>query len=36
VGRAATSAVVTTWVGLFVVDFFLSLLLFGHSAVAPH
>jgi|GEM_PF-6542245 hypothetical protein len=25
VGRSATSAVVTTWVGLFVVDFFLSL-----------
>lgn len=27
-GRAATSAVVTTWVSLFVVDFFISLLLF--------
>lgn len=36
VGRAATSAVVTTWVGLFVVDFFLSLVLFGGSGVAPH
>lgn len=35
VGRAATAAVVTTWVGLFVVDFFLSLLLF-HGAVALH
>ncbi|MFM7221225.1 MAG: MlaE family lipid ABC transporter permease subunit [Nodosilinea sp.] len=31
VGRSATAAVVTTWVGLFVVDFFVSLLLF-HSA----
>ncbi|MBE9140325.1 MlaE family lipid ABC transporter permease subunit [Nodosilinea sp. LEGE 07088] len=36
VGRAATSAVVTTWVGLFVVDFFLSLLLFGGTGVALH
>jgi phospholipid/cholesterol/gamma-HCH transport system permease protein len=36
VGRAATSAVVTTWVGLFVVDFFLSLVLFGSSGLAPH
>ncbi len=36
VGRAATSAVVTTWVGLFVVDFFLSLVLFGGSGLAPH
>ncbi len=36
VGRAATSAVVTTWVGLFVVDFFLSLVLFGGSGGAPH
>lgn len=36
VGRAATSAVVTTWVGLFVVDFFLSLLLFGGGDIAPH
>ncbi|MFM7323861.1 MAG: MlaE family lipid ABC transporter permease subunit [Nodosilinea sp.] len=31
VGRSATAAVVTTWVGLFVVDFFVSILLF-HSA----
>jgi phospholipid/cholesterol/gamma-HCH transport system permease protein len=36
VGRAATSAVVTTWVSLFVVDFFLSLLLFGSSGMAAH
>ncbi|TVQ07048.1 MAG: MlaE family lipid ABC transporter permease subunit [Leptolyngbya sp. DLM2.Bin27] len=36
VGRAATSAVVTTWVGLFAVDFFLSLVLFGSSGLAPH
>ncbi len=36
VGRAATSAVVTTWVSLFVVDFFLSLVLFGGSGVALH
>jgi phospholipid/cholesterol/gamma-HCH transport system permease protein len=36
VGRAATSAVVTTWVGLFVVDFFLSLLLFGGTGVKLH
>lgn len=28
VGRSATSAVVTTWVALFVVDFFISLMLF--------
>jgi len=34
VGRSATSAVVTTWVGLFVVDFFLSLALF-HAAGGP-
>ncbi|MEL6399327.1 MAG: MlaE family lipid ABC transporter permease subunit [Cyanobacteria bacterium J06626_4] len=27
-GRAATSAVVTTWVGLFVVDFFITVILF--------
>lgn len=27
-GRSATSAVVTTWVGLFVVDFFITVLLF--------
>jgi phospholipid/cholesterol/gamma-HCH transport system permease protein len=36
VGRAATSAVVTTWVGLFVIDFFLSLMLFGGAGVALH
>jgi phospholipid/cholesterol/gamma-HCH transport system permease protein len=36
VGRAATSAVVTTWVGLFVVDFFLSLVMFGGPGVALH
>lgn len=36
VGRAATSAVVTTWVGLFVVDFFLSLALFGSSGLVAH
>ncbi|MEP0926455.1 MULTISPECIES: MlaE family lipid ABC transporter permease subunit [Cyanophyceae] len=36
VGRAATSAVVTTWVGLFMVDFFLSLVLFGGAGLAPH
>jgi phospholipid/cholesterol/gamma-HCH transport system permease protein len=36
VGRAATSAVVTTWVGLFMVDFFLSLVLFGGAGVALH
>ncbi len=36
VGRAATSAVVTTWVGLFVVDFFLSLVLFGGSGLVLH
>ncbi|MGB3312401.1 MAG: MlaE family lipid ABC transporter permease subunit [Nodosilinea sp.] len=36
VGRAATSAVVTTWVGLFIVDFFLSLVLFGGAGVALH
>jgi len=27
-GRSATSAVVTTWVGLFVVDFVITVLLF--------
>jgi phospholipid/cholesterol/gamma-HCH transport system permease protein len=27
-GRSATSAVVTTWVGLFVVDFFITIILF--------
>lgn len=36
VGRAATSAVVTTWVGLFMVDFFLSLVLFGGAGVVLH
>ncbi len=36
VGRSATSAVVTTWVGLFVVDFFLSLILFHTTGVTAH
>lgn len=36
VGRSATAAVVTTWVGLFVVDFFLSLLLFGGAGPVLH
>nr|WP_228052919.1 MlaE family lipid ABC transporter permease subunit [Nodosilinea sp. LEGE 07298] len=36
VGQAATSAVVTTWVGLFIVDFFLSLVLFGGVGGALH
>ncbi|MEB3290385.1 MAG: MlaE family lipid ABC transporter permease subunit [Leptolyngbya sp.] len=36
VGRAATAAVVTTWVGLFVVDFFLSLAFFHGTGVALH
>jgi phospholipid/cholesterol/gamma-HCH transport system permease protein len=36
VGRSATAAVVTTWVGLFVVDFFLSLFLFGGAGPALH
>lgn len=36
VGRSATSAVVTTWVGLFVVDFFLSLALFHTAGAAVH
>lgn len=36
VGRSATSAVVTTWVSLFVVDFFLSLLMFHSLGVAIH
>jgi len=35
VGRSATAAVVTTWVGLFVVDFFISLLLFHSTGVDP-
>ncbi|QQE66847.1 ABC transporter permease [Leptolyngbya sp. BL0902] len=36
VGRAATAAVVTTWVGLFVVDFFLSILVFHGASVTLH
>ncbi len=36
VGRSATAAVVTTWVGLFVVDFFLSLFLFGGAGPVLH
>ncbi len=36
VGRSATSAVVTTWVSLFVVDFFLSLILFQSGGPAVH
>jgi phospholipid/cholesterol/gamma-HCH transport system permease protein len=36
VGRSATSAVVTTWVSLFAVDFFLSLLLFQSGGPALH
>ena len=36
VGRSATAAVVTTWVSLFVIDFFLSLILFGDVGVAIH
>ena len=36
VGRSATAAVVSTWVSLFVIDFFLSLLLFGDVGVAIH
>ncbi|HIK45918.1 MAG TPA: ABC transporter permease, partial [Leptolyngbyaceae cyanobacterium M65_K2018_010] len=36
VGRSATSAVVTTWVSLFVVDFFLSLILFHSTGVTLH
>lgn len=35
VGRSATAAVVTTWVGLFVVDFFISLLLFHSTGIDP-
>lgn len=34
-GRAATSAVVTTWVGLFVIDFFITVLLF-HGLQVMH
>lgn len=33
VGRSATSAVVTTWVALFVVDFFISLMLFDSASM---
>ena len=36
VGRSATAAVVSTWVSLFVIDFFLSLILFGDVGVAIH
>lgn len=36
VGRSATSAVVTTWVSLFVVDFFLSLILFQSGGPVIH
>ncbi|MBD2259198.1 MlaE family lipid ABC transporter permease subunit [Pseudanabaena sp. FACHB-2040] len=36
VGRSATSAVVTTWVALFVVDFFLSLVMFQSVGVVSH
>lgn len=36
VGRAATAAVVTTWAGLFVVDFFLSLAFFHGTGVTLH
>lgn len=36
VGRSATSAVVTTWVSLFVVDFFLSIILFHSLGVTFH
>ena len=36
VGRSATAAVVTTWVSLFVIDFFLSLILFGDLGVTIH
>lgn len=36
VGRSATSAVVTTWVSLFVVDFFLSLAIFHGLGVVAH
>jgi phospholipid/cholesterol/gamma-HCH transport system permease protein len=34
-GRSATSAVVTTWVGLFVVDFFITILIF-HGVTVHH
>lgn len=36
VGRSATAAVVTTWVGLFMVDFFISLVLLKGSSVTLH
>lgn len=36
VGQSATSAVVTTWVSLFVVDFVLSLLMFQGAGIALH
>ena len=36
VGQSATSAVVMTWVGLFMVDFVLSLVLFDGPGVALH
>lgn len=36
VGRSATSAVVTTWVSLFVVDFFLSLAIFHSLGAVAH
>jgi phospholipid/cholesterol/gamma-HCH transport system permease protein len=36
VGRSATSAVVTTWVSLFVVDFFFSLVMFQSVGVTLH
>ena len=36
VGRSTTAAVVTTWVSLFVIDFFLSLILFGDLGMSIH
>lgn len=33
VGESATAAVVTSWVSIFIVDFFLSLMLFGNPAI---
>ncbi len=36
VGRSTTAAVVSTWVSLFVIDFFLSLIMFGDIGVAIH
>ncbi len=35
VGKSATAAVVTSWVGIFMVDFFLSLLLFKGLNTTP-